>query len=306
LSVRPAPTISVVIPSYNYGRYLSKAILSVLDQEYPHKQLIVIDGGSSDDSLEVLQRLAPRLDVWVSEPDRGQTDALNKGFAHVRGEVFVWLNADDAFCPGAFSAVARLWQQGYDLIGGRCRNIDLVNNNEEIVASRPTNFWRYLDFVSSGFRGFLPQPAVFASTAMARQAFPLTVGLRRAMDQQYFLRLLRQRPRQICSDQVYVDFLYHGDNLTTSEVPLLPELARVTAAEIASLPWPWRPLQQQRLAAVLSLHGWLFEGRPRLRAQLSAALSQPVLLLHPLYWRLLAARLRDGLRSRQPRPLPAP
>jgi hypothetical protein len=301
---RIAPTISVVIPSYNYGRYLSKAIHSVLDQDYPHKQLIVIDGGSSDDSLVVLQQLAPRLDVWVSEPDRGQTDALNKGFAHVRGELFVWLNADDAFCPGAFSAVAQLWRQGYDLIGGRCRNIDVVNAKQEIVASRPTTFCRYLDFVSSGFRGFLPQPAVFASTALARQAFPLTVGLRRAMDQQYFLRVLRQRPRQICSDQVFVDFLYHGDNLTTSEVPLLPELVRVTAAEIASLPWPWRPLQQRRLAAVLTLHHWLFEGRPRLGRQLGAARSQPLLLFHPLYWRLLAARLRDRLRPR--RPLAAP
>jgi hypothetical protein len=286
----------VVIPSYNYGRYLAKAIRSVLEQDYPHHQLIVVDGNSSDNTPEVLHAFADQLSVCIREPDHGQTDALNKGFAHVRGELFVWLNADDAFRPGAFAHVASLWQQGYDLIGGRCNNIDAVAGRSEIVASRPTSFGRYLDFLSSGFRGFLPQPAVFASTALARRAFPLTVGLRRAMDQQFFLRLLRQRPRQICTQAVLVDFLYHGENLTTSEVPLLPELTAVTRTEIASLPWPWRPLQQQRLAAILTLHDWLFDGRPGLAAQLQAALRQPLLLVHPLFWRLWLARMLQAPR----------
>jgi hypothetical protein len=288
---RPWPTISIVIPSYNYGRYLERAIRSVLSQSYPHKQLIVIDGASSDGTPAVLARYRDQLDLCISEPDAGQTDALNKGFQHVQGELFSWLNADDALRPGALAEVARHWRQGYDLIGGVCNNIHEQEGRQELVASRKTSFHRYLDFLSSGFRGFLPQPAVFASTALARQAFPLQVGLRRAMDQQYFLRLLRQRPRQVCTKAVLVDFHYHGANLTTSEVPLLPELAAVTQREISSLPWPQQPLQNARLNVILSLSQWLYGKVPATCHLLVSLAGQPLLVLHPLYWRLLLKRL---------------
>jgi hypothetical protein len=288
---RPWPTISIVIPSYNYGRYLERAIRSVLSQSYPHKQLIVIDGASSDGTAAVLARYRDQLDVCISETDAGQTDALNKGFQHVQGELFSWLNADDALRPGALAEVARHWRQGYDLIGGVCNNIHEQEGRQELVASRKTSFHRYLDFLSSGFRGFLPQPAVFASTALARQAFPLQVGLRRAMDQQYFLRLLRQRPRQVCTKAVLVDFHYHGANLTTSEVPLLPELAAVTQREISSLPWPQQPLQNARLNVILSLSQWLYGKVPATCHLLVSLAGQPLLVLHPLYWRLLLKRL---------------
>jgi glycosyltransferase involved in cell wall biosynthesis len=288
---RPWPTISIVIPSYNYGRFLERAIRSVLSQSYPHKQLIVIDGASIDGTAAVLARYRDQLAVCISEPDAGQTDALNKGFRHVQGELFSWLNADDAFRPDAFAEVARLWRQGADLIGGVCCNIHEQEGRQELVAARETSFHRYLDFLSSGFRGFLPQPAVFASAAFATQAFPLQVGLRRAMDQQYFLRLLRQRPCQAFTQAVLVDFHYHGANLTTSEVPLLPELIEVSRLEVASLPWPQRFLQSARLNAILTLAHWLYGDMPTPILQLRSWVRQPLLGLHPLSWRFMAKRL---------------
>src|SRR5215212_3120929 len=85
------PTISIVTPSYNQGQFLQEALESVLASRYPHVELVVVDGGSSDDSPDIVRRYAPRLAWWVSEKDGGQYDAINKGFAHTTGEVMAWL-----------------------------------------------------------------------------------------------------------------------------------------------------------------------------------------------------------------------
>lgn len=94
------PLLSIVIVNYNYGRFLDEAITSVLNQSCRDFELIVVDGGSTDNSLEVIKKYETRLSWWVSEPDKGQSDAFNKGFAHANGKYLTWLNADDAMCPG--------------------------------------------------------------------------------------------------------------------------------------------------------------------------------------------------------------
>ncbi len=99
-----APCFTVVIASYNYGRFLRTALDSVLGQSCQDFELIVVDGGSTDGTVGILKEYAPRLAWWVSEPDRGQSDAFNKGFARARGCYFVWLNADDILLPGTLAA----------------------------------------------------------------------------------------------------------------------------------------------------------------------------------------------------------
>lgn len=107
-----APCFTVVIAAYNYGRYLRAALDSVLGQSCRDFELIVVDGGSVDGSVEILREYAPRLAWWVSEPDRGQSDAFNKGFARGRGRYFVWLNADDILLPGALAAAREALADG--------------------------------------------------------------------------------------------------------------------------------------------------------------------------------------------------
>lgn len=99
--------LSIVIVNYNYGRFLETAIRSVLDQKPEDVELVIVDGGSTDNSVGVIKKYADQLGWWVSESDRGQSDAFNKGFSHCRGKYLTWLNADDIMPQGAIAAILR-------------------------------------------------------------------------------------------------------------------------------------------------------------------------------------------------------
>ena len=103
------PKISIVIPCLNQGRFLERTILSILNQNYPNTELIVIDGGSTDNTVSVIQKYENEIAFWASEPDEGQADALNKGLARSTGEIFGWQNSDDIFLPDAFEKVVRIF-----------------------------------------------------------------------------------------------------------------------------------------------------------------------------------------------------
>jgi glycosyltransferase involved in cell wall biosynthesis len=121
-----APLVSIVTPSYNQARFLEETIRSVLDQDYPRLEYLVVDGGSDDGSVDVIERYADRLAWWTSEPDAGQAAALNKGFARAGGEILGWLSSDDTLLPGAVSRVVAELERDRDaqLVYGEALFVD--------------------------------------------------------------------------------------------------------------------------------------------------------------------------------------
>jgi glycosyltransferase involved in cell wall biosynthesis len=110
------PLVTIVTPSYNQAAYLDEALRSVAEQDYPAIEHVVVDGGSTDGSVEIIESFADRLAWWVSEPDAGQADALNKGFAQANGQILGWLNSDDVLLPGAISAVVEALERDPDAL----------------------------------------------------------------------------------------------------------------------------------------------------------------------------------------------
>lgn len=133
LSKNPSwPKISIVTPSYNQAKFLERTILSVLNQNYPSLEYIIIDGGSTDGSIEIIKKYEKYLTFWVSEEDKGQSDAINKGFRKASGELVGWQNSDDVYLPGSFFKVAEKFEEhpNPDVVFG---NVYLINENDEIL-----------------------------------------------------------------------------------------------------------------------------------------------------------------------------
>lgn len=151
--------ISIVIPSYNYGQYIEKAILSVLSQDYSDKELIVIDGGSTDDTINILKKYDDKI-KWISEKDKGQADAINKGLWMSSGDIFAYLNADDYYESNIFSDIAHIFEsdKSVTLIYGNCRTIS-PNKSNNIEINIPPKKINHNNLLRNGNLTY--QPATF-------------------------------------------------------------------------------------------------------------------------------------------------
>ena len=105
------PKISIITPSYNQGQYLEETILSVINQNYPNLEYIIIDGGSTDNSVEIIKKYEKNISYWVSEKDHGQSNAINKGLAIATGDIVAWLNSDDQYCEKSLDIISNTFKQ---------------------------------------------------------------------------------------------------------------------------------------------------------------------------------------------------
>lgn len=162
------PKISIVTPSFNQGRFLEETILSVLNQKYANLEYIVIDGGSSDESVDIIRRYENSLAYWISEKDNGQVHAINKGLEQATGDIFAFINSDDVYLPGAFAAVAEYfenyleceWVCGDTIMFGEGYATELIQTvvprsaahclSWAYNAAQPGHFWKR-ELVEGGF-----------------------------------------------------------------------------------------------------------------------------------------------------------
>jgi glycosyltransferase involved in cell wall biosynthesis len=204
------PLVSVVTPSFNQGAFIEETVRSVQEQDYPRIEHIVVDGGSTDGTIAVLRRHAHVR--WVSEPDRGQADAVNKGFAMARGEIFGWLNSDDLYLPGAISAAVEiLIESRCGLVHGGWRRIDENGHVINEVAAVPFDLRRQLDYAN-----LVAQPGALFTREAFETVGGLDVSYRYAMDYELFLRIgARFEVRHV--DRVLGAYRYHRDSKTVAE-----------------------------------------------------------------------------------------
>lgn len=209
------PLVTIVTPSFNQAPYLETTIRSVLDQDYPNIEYIVMDGGSSDGSTEILERYSDRLAYWESVKDKGQTDAINKGFSHAHGEILAWINSDDVLYPHAVreAAVFLTEHPDHGLVYGNC---DFIDANGKVIGrfnARQTDYKK----LTQGYV-HIPQQAAFWRADLWNQVGPLDDTIYFAMDYDLWLRLANiSEIKYLDLPEPWAAFRLHADAKTIAE-----------------------------------------------------------------------------------------
>lgn len=269
---RPWPRISIVTPSFNQGQYIEQTILSVLNQGYPDVEHIVMDGGSTDQTRAVLDRYADRLARVVSEKDRGQSDAINKGMSQTTGEIVTWLNSDDLLAPGALAAAALAFHvSGADMVAGVCQLHRDGRMIEQHVTTCPDGellpLDELLDLDHRWMAGqFFYQPEVlFTRDLWDRAGGRVDESLYYSMDYELWLRFAQHRARLHVIGRPIAQYRVHPDQKTFTSDRFKSELIhtrdaflRRTGTRWAGPSAPSVPAKNALRIAFLNDHGFKY------------------------------------------------
>ncbi|MCH2156754.1 MAG: glycosyltransferase [Opitutales bacterium] len=295
--VEGLPLVSIVTPSFQYGHFIERTIRSILAQTYPNIEYIIIDGGSTDDTVAVIKKYENAgISQWISEPDNGQTDAINKGFSMCSGDLFAWLNADDAYAyPEVIEEVVDAYTKGARFISGEWEAWDGDGNlysegrkwgqSDPVVYEDLLKFWEHI---------CPPQPATFVDRKIAEDVFPLDTSVQCFMDFQLFLGVLAQNPKCKWSHNRWADFVYHGANKSLGNYAERFDLvgeheATFLCSAKANLPERRFKSYSRRFYGQLAFLRSRRSGEPANFIDL--IYSHPVLLADPLFGKTLLRKL---------------
>ncbi len=208
------PKISIVTVNYNKGQFIEETILSVINQNYPNLEYIIIDGASTDNSVEIIKKYENKLAYFISEPDKGMTDALIKGFNKASGDILAWINSDDKYCSNTFNIVAQLYQQKpFDLLYGDCWLIDKHGN----IGKRLKSYYTTAKIHAWGII-LMYQPSCFWSKAIYEKIGGLNPEFIVAMDGDLFYRMLKNTKNIVRTNHILSMFRIH-ENQSGSWAP---------------------------------------------------------------------------------------
>lgn len=209
--------ISIVTPSYNQAAYLEETIQSVLSQDYANLEYIIVDGGSTDGSVDVIRKYEAKLAYWISEPDDGQAAAINKGFARATGDILAWINSDDKYSSGAITKAMKLFSDD-DQLQLLYGDYFCFTNDGRLIAKPKIAF----DFkIALYVYLMIPQPSSFWTKSLYDKLGGLNESFHFAFDYDFFLRagrLLKNTPGSIRHEQDYFSyFRLHGESKTSRQ-----------------------------------------------------------------------------------------
>jgi glycosyltransferase involved in cell wall biosynthesis len=206
------PKISIVTPSFNQGQFIEETILSVLNQNYPNFEYIIIDGGSTDNSVDIIKKYADKLTYWISEKDQGQGHAINKGLTHCTGEIFNWLNSDDYLEPGALHKIAEAFSdEQVQMVAGKVRIFS--TSEEEIIPNQKVS--------AKGLMCWEPgvkfvQPGVWMRREFVEKCGGIDEQFHYAFDWDLYIRYLYYFPIVKEHNELLVHFRLHEQSKTQS------------------------------------------------------------------------------------------
>lgn len=220
------PRVTVVTPSYNQAEFLERTILSVLNQNYPNLEYMIVDGGSKDGSVEIIKKYQKYLAYWVSEADQGQSDAINKGFSRSTGAICAYLNSDDCYVPNALTqAVAAFSDPAVDLVYGHAFVVDGKDRPYNIAVALPFILKEHLFGLFS-----VPQPSSFWRRRVYDGVNGFNVDAKSCMDHEFYARAGKLGFNFLRLDSVLSCFRMHPGSITMSG--RLKERARLEVERI--------------------------------------------------------------------------
>ena len=195
------PKISIITPSFNQGQFIEQTILSILNQNYPNLEYIIIDGGSTDNTVEIIKKYSSHLKYWVSEKDRGQAHAINKGLKLCNGEIFNWINSDDYLEHGALAKVAHAFKaSGADLVAGAVNDF----NENGIVKKVKNQKLEINEYLKKEIELVYHQPGVWLRMDIMKEIGFFKEQMHYCFDQDYMMRYLLHHNNVCYLDEVWL------------------------------------------------------------------------------------------------------